>query len=119
MFGANSFDLAVDVSAAFKLMVDMTWCHQSQVTEWLPWVGRHDMAVPKSREEWRATLEHRYAKRNRELGLGGEPMVEVFGVTAWGEIPTLEQLKTDLPNLITPPEAEARLAKRLAQWRGE
>jgi hypothetical protein len=46
-------------------------------------------------------------------------MAEVFGVTAWGEIPTLEQLKTDLPNLITPPEAEARLAKRLAQWRGE
>ena len=118
MFGANSFDLAVDVSAAFKLMVDMTWCHQSQVTEWLPWVGRHDMAVPKSREEWRATLEHRYAKRNRELGLGGEPMAEVFGVTAWGEIPTLEQLKTDLPNLITPPETEARLAKRLAPWRG-
>jgi len=33
MFGANSYDLAVDVSAAFELMVDMTWCHQSQVTE--------------------------------------------------------------------------------------
>jgi hypothetical protein len=46
-------------------------------------------------------------------------MVEVFGVTAWGEIPTLEQLKADLPNLITPAETEAHLAKRLAQWRGE
>jgi LmbE family N-acetylglucosaminyl deacetylase len=119
MFGANSYDLAVDVSAAFELMVDMTWCHQSQVTEWLPWVGRHDMSVPKSKDEWRATLGDRYAKRNRELGLGGQPMAEVFGVTAWGEIPTIEQLKADLPNLITPPDTEAHLAKRLAQWRGE
>ena len=119
MFGANSYDLAVDVSAAFDLMVDMTWCHQSQVTEWLPWVGRHDMDVPKSKDEWRVTLEHRYTKRNRELGLGGQPMVEVFGVTAWGEIPTLDQLKADLPNLITSAETEVRLAKRLAQWRGE
>ena len=77
------------------------------------------MAVPKSKDEWRATLEYRYAKRNRELGLGGQPMAEVFGVTAWGEIPTLDQLKADLPNLITPAETEVRLAKRLAQWRGE
>ena len=119
MFGANSYDLAVDVSATFDLMVNMTWCHQSQVTEWLPWVGRHDMDVPKSKDEWRVTLEHRYTKRNRELALGGQPMVEVFGVSAWGEIPTLEQLKADLPNLITPAETEVRLAKRLAQWRGE
>ena len=119
MFGANSYDLAVDVSATFDLMVDMTWCHQSQVTEWLPWVGRHDMAVPKSKDEWRTTLEYRYAKRNRELGLGDQSTVEVFGVTGWGEIPTLDQLKADLPNLVTPPKCEARLVKRLAQWSGE
>ena len=119
MFGANSYDLAVDVSTAFELMVDMTWCHQSQVTEWLPWVGRHDMEVPASKEEWRSTLEHRFTKRNRELGLEAQPMAEVFGVTAWGEIPTLEQLKTDLPNLIIPSETESRLVKRLNQWRGD
>ena len=119
MFGANAYDLAVDVSAAFDLMVDMTWCHQSQVTEWLPWVGRHDMDVPASKEEWRSTLVHRFTKRNRELGLEAQPMAEVFGVTAWGEIPTLEQLKTDLPNLITPSETEASLCKRLNQWRGQ
>ena len=37
-----------------------------------------------------------YAKRNRELGLGGQPMAEVFGVTAWGEIPTLDLLEDAL-----------------------
>ena len=74
MFGENAFDLVVDVSEAFKLMVEMSWCHQSQVTEWLPWVGRHDMDYPKSIDEWRVTLERRYAKRNAELGLGDQPM---------------------------------------------
>ena len=116
MFGENAFDLVVDVSEAFELMVEMSWCHQSQVTEWLPWVGRHDMDYPKSIDEWRVTLERRYAKRNAELGLGDQPMAEFFTVTAWGEIPTPERLKADFPNLITPPEVESRLAKRLARW---
>src|SRR4030095_16666522 len=29
MFGANSFDLAVDVEEAFPVISEMTWCHQS------------------------------------------------------------------------------------------
>jgi len=116
MFGENAFDLVVDVSEAFELMVEMSWCHQSQVAEWLPWVGRHDMDYPKSIDEWRVTLERRYAKRNAELGLIDQPMAEFFTVTAWGEIPTPKRLKADFPNLITPPEVESRLAKRLARW---
>ena len=116
MFGENAFDLVVDVSEAFELMVEMSWCHQSQVTEWLPWVGRHDMDYPKSIDEWRITLERRYAKRNAELGLDGQPMAEFFTVTAWGAITTIDQLTADFPNLITPSDVESRLAKRLAKW---
>jgi len=116
MFGENAFDLVVDVSEAFELMVEMSWCHQSQVTEWLPWVGRHNMNYPKSIDEWRVTLERRYASRNEELGMGDRPTAEFFTITAWGEIPTIEQLKADFPNLITPLEVESRLAKRLSRW---
>ena len=39
MAGANGFDLAVDVEAVFDHLVDLTWCHQSQFCEWLPWVN--------------------------------------------------------------------------------
>ena len=116
MFGENAFDLVVDVSEAFELMVEMSWCHQSQVTEWLPWVGRHNMDYPKSIDEWRITLERLYTKRNAELGLDGQPMAEFFTVTAWGAITTIDQLKADFPNLITPSDVESRLAKRLAKW---
>ena len=48
MAGANACDIAVDVEPAFQKICEMSWCHQSQITEWLPWVGRHDMAPPKN-----------------------------------------------------------------------
>ena len=114
MFGENAFDLVVDVSEAFELMVEMSWCHQSQVTEWLPWVGRHDMDYPKSIDEWRH-LSDGMPSATRSLDWrpadGG-----VFRRHCLGEIPTPERLKADFPNLITPPEVESRLAKRLARW---
>jgi hypothetical protein len=43
-------------------------------------------------------------------------MAEFFTVTAWGEIPTLSQIKADFPNLITPAEIECKLSKRLSRW---
>jgi len=43
-------------------------------------------------------------------------MAEFFTVTAWGEIPTLEQLKSDFPKLITPAEIEIQLAEKLTRW---
>ena len=95
MFGSNAFDLAVDVAQTFDLLAEMSWCHQSQVTEWLPWVGRHDMPVPKSMDDWRTILRNRFEKRNRELGLGDHPLAEVFIVTGWGVLPTLQQLRDE------------------------
>ena len=116
MFGENAYDLAIDVTDAFDLVAEMSWCHQSQVTEWLPWVGRHDIEFPKSIEEWKETLKRRFSKRNAELGLSELPMAEFFTVTAWGEIPTLSQIKADFPNLITPAEIECKLSNRLSRW---
>ena len=55
-FGANSHDLAVDVETAFETVCDLTWCPQSQIVEWIPWVGRHKMAAPQNREEWKSVL---------------------------------------------------------------
>ena len=51
-FGTNRHDLALDVEAAFSQLCAMTWCHQSQIAEWLPWVGRHQMTTPKSLADW-------------------------------------------------------------------
>jgi len=115
MFGANSFDLAVDVDAAFDTIGDITWCHQSQICEWIPWVGRHSMDVPKSRADWSKILRSRFQRQNRDLGLQTEHAVEVFRVTAWGEVPKFDDLQRDFPNLIPHPNLDA-LRQRLKLW---
>jgi LmbE family N-acetylglucosaminyl deacetylase len=118
MFGATGFDLAIDVEDAFDRVCAMAWCHQSQIREWLPWVGRHDIQPPATEEQWRQTMRSRFARRSRELGIDdGGRATEVFTVTAWGEVPTLEQLMRDLPNVMAHASHLDRLAQRLARWR--
>lgn len=97
MSGANAFDLVIDVEEVFPLIAEMTWCHQSQITEWLPWVGRHNMDVPRTMADWVKILRARFERKNRELGLAAGRAVEVFQVTAWGVVATREQLLADFP----------------------
>jgi LmbE family N-acetylglucosaminyl deacetylase len=117
MFGANAYDLAVDVEEAFERICEMTWCHQSQIKEWLPWVGRHQMAAPKDREEWDRTLRARFERKNRELGIASPHAFEVFRVTAWGDVPTLDQLAADFPAFDRASSNLERLDQRLKMWR--
>ena len=117
MFGTTGYDLAVDVEEAFDLVVRETWCHQSQITEWLPWVGRHNIAPPANLAEWTQTLRQRSLRQNRELGIRTDRATEVFTVTAWGEVPTIEQLVADFPSLNRDASHLDRLAERLARWR--
>ncbi|MBU6400026.1 MAG: PIG-L family deacetylase [Verrucomicrobia bacterium] len=119
MFGANSYDLAVDVEAAFASICEMSWCHQSQITEWLPWVGRHNLQPPRSPADWAKTLRQRFDRKNRELGIRSTRAFEVFSVTAWGEIPRWEQLAADLPAMAPEHSNRDQLERRLTAWRGE
>jgi LmbE family N-acetylglucosaminyl deacetylase len=116
MFGANAHDIAIDVEEAFDTIAEMTWCHQSQIAEWLPWVGRHDMAPPASLEAWTTMLRQRFLRRNRELGIDSDRVVEVFRVTAWGAVPSLDDLTRDLPPILTSASNLTTLQARLAQW---
>jgi len=118
MFGENAFDLAVNVQEVFPKLCEITWCHRSQVTEWLPWVGRHSMDAPLDFGEWTKILRTRFDRKNRELGLDTPHAMEVFTVTAWGVVPTLEQLQTDLPVLCADRSNLKQLNARLAAWRG-
>jgi LmbE family N-acetylglucosaminyl deacetylase len=119
MFGANAYDFAVDIEDAFDMVSAMTWCHQSQIREWLPWVGRHNLAAPDSLADWSRTLRARFRRHQRAMGITGRHAVEVFTVTAWGEVPTVEQLHRDFPGILTPTAQLSRLRRRLALWRGD
>lgn len=116
MFGTTGFDLAIDVEASFERVAAMSWCHPSQIREWLPWVGRHDMEPPDSPEAWARTLRARFVRRSRELGIPDDRAIEVFGVTAWGAVPTLERLMADFPNVIVEASRLDALRDRLRRW---
>ena len=115
-FGANSFDLAVDVEGAFPAICEMTWCHRSQIVEWLPWVGRHNMSPPASLPEWADILRARFDRKNVELGISSPHAMEVFRVTAWGVVPALKQLLTDFPGVAQDFSGLEALGERLARW---
>jgi LmbE family N-acetylglucosaminyl deacetylase len=117
MFGANSCDLIVDVEDAFQRICDMSYCHQTQIAEWLPWVGRHSIKPPSSLAEWGSILRQRFERKSRELGIASPRAVEVFTVTSWGAVPDYMQLLKDFPALL--PDGAARLEQlqaRLALW---
>lgn len=118
-FGANAGDLAIDIEEVFGQVCEATWCHQSQIREWLPWVGRHNMDVPATPEEWARTLRARFGRHNRELGIRSEHSFDVFAVTGWGEVPTVEQLLADLPGVCVENSRLDALRQRLDAWRGE
>ncbi|MBT5927033.1 MAG: PIG-L family deacetylase [Verrucomicrobia bacterium] len=99
MAGANHPDFLVDVEEAFESICEMTWCHQSQIKEWLPWVGRHKLDVPQSFDDWKKMLRKRFSRQNKELGLEGDRAMEAFLITAWGEVPNKNQILRDFPGM--------------------
>jgi hypothetical protein len=119
MFGTTGYDIAIDVEEAFPAICEMSWCHQSQIREWLPWVGRHEMSAPASLEEWSRMLRQRFGRKNRELDIASPRATEVFTVTAWGEVPAYERLLADLPNVLHDHSNLARLRRSLSRWRQE
>lgn len=119
MTGANGFDLAMDVEEAYPELCRMAWCHQSQISEWLPWIDRHELPTPRSFEEWSDILRNKLLQRNRELGVKSDRVHEFFTVTAWGTVPTLETLLNDFPQISRDHSRLDALEKRLARWRGQ
>lgn len=118
MAGENAVDLVVDIDEVFDTVCRMAYCHQTQIMEWLPWVGRHRMEMPGSFDEWRETLRGRFRREQAGLGLKTERMIEAFTVTAWGSIPTEEKLLQDFPNVLTDESNLPQLRQRLKRWGG-
>lgn len=113
----ESHDLEIDITEVMDPLAEMAYCHQSQISEWLPWVGRHSMEAPSSLDDWKRQLQTRFQNRNRSLGLSASALQEVFTITAWGTIPSIDKLKEDLPEFNFRDETE--LAKRLSAWNGD
>jgi LmbE family N-acetylglucosaminyl deacetylase len=117
MGGGHGHDIAVDIGETADFAADLAWCHASQLQEWLPWVDRHNLTAPTDPVAWRSQFREVMARRKRALGIGVEGLFEVFSVTAWGVVPTMEQLLADFPAVCEGASQLDRLASRLEEWR--
>jgi len=59
----------VDVEAVFPTICAMSWCHQSQVNEWLPWVAPGTHQPCQTLADWAKVMRRRCARRNQVLGI--------------------------------------------------
>lgn len=116
MAGSNGCDLVVDIEPAFDTVAAESWCHQSQINEWLPWVARHHIEPTADLSAWSSKLRQRFNRQARELGLPEGRAYEVFTVTAWGRVPGRAELERDFPGLVFDPARAARLDAKLARY---
>jgi hypothetical protein len=63
-------------------------------------------------------LRARFNRKSRELGLATPHAIEVFTVSAWGEVPAHDELLADLPVISRESSNLERLKSRLQAWRG-
>ncbi len=112
-------DLAVDITGVADHVADLAWCHESQLREWLPWVDRHGMKADSDPVAWRRQFRTLMSRRMAGLGVAADRIMEVFRVTAWGAVPTLEQLRRDFPALDESASRLKSLDARLRKWAGE
>jgi len=86
--------------------------------EWLPWIDRHNLSISATADGWREQYRAILARRKVALGIRAEGLFEVFQVTAWGVVPTLEQLGRDFAGFLSREASQLdRLAERLRAWR--
>lgn len=104
-------DIAVDITNVFAQKIHAMDAHESQMYEWLPWIGHYLDEVPKDkmeREQWlaktravaitpavRASLEKWYGKDRA----GQVQYAEAFEVCEYGAQPSDEEIKTLFPVL--------------------
>ncbi len=117
MAGGHGHDIAVNISSVADVAADLAWCHASQLQEWLPWVNRHNLSAPENLPAWREQYRAILSRRAKALGIDGPGFFEVFKVTAWGAVPTVEQLLRDLPAVDSRASRLEALGLRLASWR--
>lgn len=106
-------DIAIDISSVYAQKIHALGAHESQVYEWLPWIGGYFDEVPKDvsqRESWlagnrtvkiipevRSTLEKWYGKEHAAK----VQHAEAFEICEYGSRPSEDEIKKLFPMLQT------------------
>ena len=114
---ANDLDFAVNIEDEFDVKAAMSWCHQSQIKEWLPWVmGREIKTIPKTIEEYKTIQRENALKFIKKMNIKKQGLFEYYTVTAWGSIPTFESILNDFPVIDKEAIPLSKLQEKLNLW---
>jgi LmbE family N-acetylglucosaminyl deacetylase len=74
-------DIVVAIDDVIEKKIDMYHCHESQMYEWLPWIGGYLQDVPEKREERRGWLANRRVipGAQRIADQYREKLIELYG----------------------------------------
>lgn len=104
-------DIAIDITASFDQKINALDAHESQVYEWLPWIGGFADEVPENPEERKAWLaKNRSGKISPEVRKSLEKWygkeraaqaahAEAFEICEYGSQPSEEDIKRFFPML--------------------
>lgn len=104
-------DIAIDITSVFDQKVHAVSAHESQVYEWLPWIGGYEAEVPKNPADRKKWLASRYTyplradvKAALEKWYGPEragkvKFAEAFEICEYGTQPSPEDIRRLFPML--------------------
>jgi len=104
-------DIAIDITSVFDQKIHAVSAHESQVYEWLPWIGGYSNEVPKNAEDRKKWLAKRYdvklsaeVRKTLEQWYGKEKAAQVkyaeaFEICEYGSQPKEEDLHRLFPML--------------------
>ena len=105
-------DIAIDISSVFEKKMDGLDAHESQVYEWLPWIGGYSSQVPADKDERRRWLSKNRAvaitsevRKSLEKWYGKEHADKVkhsegFEICEYGSQPGTDEIKRLFPMLM-------------------
>lgn len=104
-------DIVFDITSTFDQKINALDAHVSQMYEWLPWIGGHEAAVPKTaaeRKQWlaqtRAIRITPETRKSLEKWYGAEKgatikHAEAFEICEYGKQPGEEEIRKWFPML--------------------
>lgn len=104
-------DIAIDITSVFDQKIHAVSAHESQVYEWLPWIGGYYNEVPNNAEDRKKWLAKRYdvklsaeVRQTLEQWYGKEKAAlvkyaEAFEICEYGTQPKEEDLRRLFPML--------------------